>query len=94
MRYASEVERSLEDLEEPEEIQLYKIMPMIAEHLTVIQQTLMQDMVGVVRVEEKVKGIDHTIVVLKSQMNDLFSGQIQFTIQPITPILYEASSQP
>ena len=74
MRYASEIEWSLEDLEEPEKIQLCKVMPMIAEHLTVLQQTLMQDMMRVVRVEEKVEGIDHMIVVLKSQMNNLFSG--------------------
>ena len=74
MRYTSEVERSLEDLEEPEEIQLRKVVPMIAERLTVLQQTLMQDMMRVVRMEEKVKGIDHMIVVLKSQMNNLFSG--------------------
>ena len=54
----------------------------------------MQNMMRMVRVEEKVKGINYMIVVLKSQMNNLFSGQVQFTIQPIMPISYEALSQP
>ena len=64
----------LKDLKEPKEIQLCKVVPTIAECLTVLQQTLMQDMMRVVRVEEKVEGINYMIVVLKLQINDFFSG--------------------
>ena len=74
--FAGEVARSLEDLEEPEEIRLRRAIPAIAERLNVVQHGLTQ------AVNEWGARTHRTVCELNARLDDFLLGRVPFTLRP------------
>lgn len=74
--FAREVEQSLEDLEEPEEIRLRRAIPAIAERLNVVQLGLTQT------VNEWGSRTHRTVKELNTRLDDFLLGRVSFILCP------------
>ena len=77
-RFAQDVEDSLNDIEEPEEVRLRTAVPIIAERLNVVRQDIAQ------RVDHWGAKSDRKIDELSGKVNDFFSGRVSFTLNAQT----------
>jgi hypothetical protein len=77
LTFAQQVELSLLDMEEPEEIQIRKTLPAIAERLSVIQQSLTRDY------NELRSAMEQRLGKIESQLSNLFEGQITINLNTV-----------
>ena len=72
--FAKDIELALLDIEEPEEVQIRKILPAIAERLSVLHQSLARD------VNEWSAQTKERLDNIKSRLEDLFEGRVSMTL--------------
>jgi hypothetical protein len=87
-RFAAEVELSLSNIEEPEEIQIKKTVPAIANRLTVVQQSLTQT------IKDFSGKTDQQMSDLSRQLNSILSGEVSFIVRAASASSVPVSSLP
>ena len=76
--FAKDVKLSLLDVEEPEEIQIRKTLPAIAERLSILQQSLQRE------INEWGTGSQARLDSINSRLRDLLEGRISLTLHSST----------
>ncbi len=76
--FAKDVELSLLDVEEPEEIQIWKTLPAITERLSILQQSLQRE------INEWGTGSQARLDSINSRLRDLLEGRISLTLHSST----------
>jgi hypothetical protein len=81
--FAAEVKQSMQEVEEPEEVQLRRALPALSERLNHVRQDLQQGLGH--SINEWGKKLQHQLQEMNDSLHDILGGRTAFTLQAVDP---------